>query len=285
MRELLLCADDYAQNEDITAGILSLIQQDRINAVSCLVNSQSFAEYSQDLKPLKNKVFVGLHLNLTFGQPLSAKWRKHEGERFQGLPRLLKRAYLRQLDLDVVLAELKAQIDVFTHAMHVYPDFIDGHEHIHQLPIVRKALLELYQQQHNMAFDEENIPEHKSFIRQTSNGLKDLFSLTSFPKRQLISLLGGMKFKRLLIREAIPTNVSFNGIYNIKCASQYRKYFQKFLNNSKNGGLIMCHPGNRSNDKEDPLYLYRHSELEYFLSDAFLRDLLDNSVKLMSRGC
>ncbi len=39
LREMILCADDYGQNEPISQGILELALNKRINAISCLVNT------------------------------------------------------------------------------------------------------------------------------------------------------------------------------------------------------------------------------------------------------
>lgn len=289
-KQIILCADDFAQNEAISEGILSLAKLKRINAISCLVNSASWDDMYPELIGVKQTSFIGLHLNLTLGQPLSAKWRKHEGERFTGLPRLLKKAYFKKLDLQVVIAEIQAQIDVFTHTMHVYPDFIDGHEHIQQFPIIRQALFDVHTKQmghiHHIA--EENHEEDQehvaSFFRNTSNGWRDFLSLTSFPKCQLLAMLGGRRFKRSLIRKQIPTNSSFSGIYNFSNAPSYRKHFQRFLEKTHDGGLIMCHPGNHSNDTLDPLHAYRHHELSYFMGDVFLSDLEDNSFRLMKKN-
>lgn len=291
VKQIILCADDYAQNESISEGILSLAKMKRINAISCLVNSAGWGDLYPELSSVKQTNFVGLHLNLTFGQPLSALWRKKEAENFSGLPKLLKRAYLGQLDLQVVIAEIQAQIDVFTHTMHVYPDFIDGHEHIQQLPIIRKALLHVHALQmghiantNNTEVYEPSVDDQKhipAFFRNTHNGLRDFVSLSSFPKAQILSMLGGRKFKRTLINEQIPTNTSFSGIYNFRNSSSYRKYFQAFLKKTHDGGLIMCHPGAISKDTLDPLYKNRHHELDYFMSDVFLTDLEDNSFLLM----
>ncbi len=289
-KQIILCADDFAQNEAISEGILSLAKLKRINAISCLVNSGFWDDMHPELTGIKQTNFIGLHLNLTFGQPLSAMWRKHEGEHFTGLARLLKKTYFKKLDLQVVMAEIQAQIDVFTHTMHVYPDFIDGHEHVQQLPIVRQALLSVHTKQMghtHQTSDEDHDDDHDhldSFFRNTSNGWRDLVSLTSFPKCQLLAMLGGRRFKRSLIRGQIPTNASFSGIYNFNNATNYRKYFQRFLQTTRDGGLIMCHPGNQSHDRLDPLHAHRHHELHYFMTDVFLSDLEDNSFLLMKKN-
>lgn len=288
-KQIIICADDFAQNEAISEGILLLAKAKRINATSCIVNSNYWNEISTELTAIKQTHFLGLHINLTFGQPLSAMWRKYEGETFTGLPRLLKKVYLNQLNWQAVAAEIQAQLDVFTHTMHVYPDFIDGHQHIHQFPIIRRALLAIHAKQMGHVENQDDLvteePEHMvSFFRNTSNGLRDYMSMTGFPKSQLLTLLGGCRFKRTLIREKIPTNRSFSGSYNFKNAENYRKYFQRFLSKTLDGGLIMCHPGVFSQDKQDPLYRSRHHEFNYFMSDVFLTDLEDNAFRLMKKN-
>ncbi|MDP3303450.1 MAG: ChbG/HpnK family deacetylase, partial [Methylotenera sp.] len=44
MKSLIVCADDYAQSPAIDAGIIQLIQQNRISAASCMVLSPRWAE-------------------------------------------------------------------------------------------------------------------------------------------------------------------------------------------------------------------------------------------------
>jgi len=284
-KTIMLCADDFAQNEAISEGILSLAQLKRINAISCLVNSPYWDELYGELERVKHSSFIGLHLNLTDGQPRSAIWRKLEGEHFTGLPNLLKKAYLRQLNLQAVIAEIQAQLDVFTHTMHVYPDFIDGHQHIHQFPIIRRALFEVHKRQMGHVDNAEDETDYTaSFFRNTYNGWRDLISMTSFPKCQMLALLGGRRFKRALIRYNIPTNTSFAGIYNFRHASHYRDYFRRFLAKTRDGGLIMCHPGLQSQDKHDPLHAFRHHEFNYLMSDVFLSDLEDNSFLLKKKN-
>ena len=283
-KQIIICADDFAQNPDISDGILILAREKRVNAVSCMVNSSYWGDASQELNALSFSGFIGLHLNLTFGQPLSAVWRKQEGEEFYPLSVLLKKLYLRKIARATLEAEIQAQIDVFSHSMHIYPDFIDGHQHVQQFPGVREALLAVHDRVmgHTSTDDieDDELEYVDSFFRNTSNGVSDFFSLTGFPKKQILSVLGGNKFKKLLTVEQIPTNSSFTGVYNFKNSYNYRKYFQKFLSQTKNGGIIMCHPGSFSKDTSDPLYRYRHHELTYLMSDVFLTDLEDNFYSL-----
>lgn len=287
VKQIIICADDFAQNLDVSEGILLLARHNRINAISCIVNTPYWQETSSELFSYAYNGYIGLHVNLTFGQPLSSAWRKYEGEEFVGLSHLLKKLYLRKIKPEIIEAEIKAQIDVFTHSMHIYPDFIDGHQHVQQFLGVREALFNVHtkQMEHISSYEEDLMDENTdassvTFFRNTSNGFKDLLAITGFPKSQVLSLLGGCKFKRLLINKKIPTNASFSGIYNFRKSKNYRKYFQSFLKKTQNGGIIMCHPGIYSNDLTDPLHLHRHHELTYLNSDVFLTDMEDNDFLL-----
>lgn len=269
IKQITLCADDYGQNTVISEGIVHLAEQGRINATSCMVNSEAWNETYQPLYALQSSTYIGLHFNLTHGAALSPDWKKKYGASLPGLASLLKQSCFRRLNPTIIATEIKAQVDAYTLAMNAYPDFIDGHQHIHQLPVIRDALLGIY----------ADLPVG-IFIRKTCNGWGDVLSTDGFPKRQSIALLGGIAFQKCLAHRALPANTSFSGIYNFKDAINYRHYFNEFLKHSQDGGLIMCHPGNSSDDISDPLRLYRHYERDYFMSDEYLSDLKSHSFQL-----
>ena len=271
-KQITLCADDYAQNTTISEGIVHLAEQGRINATSCMVNSEAWDETHQALHSLQSTTYIGLHFNLTHGDALSPVWKENYGVSLPGMANLLKKSCFRRLNPEVIVMEIQAQLEAYTNAMNAYPDFIDGHQHIHQLPVIRDALLAVY----------ADLPPGM-FIRKTCNGWLDLLSADGFPKRQSIALLGGIAFQKRLAHWDLPTNTSFSGIYNFKDAVNYRHYFKQFLKHSQDGGLIMCHPGNPSDDISDPLHRYRHYELDYLMSDEYLSDMDSHSIQLMRK--
>ncbi len=271
-KRIVICADDYAQNQSITDGIVQLAEQKRINAISCMVNSASWDEWHPALQPLQPTTYIGLHLDFTHGEALSEAWKKHHGTQFQSLPVLLKNAYLRRLNPVAIADEIQAQLAVFTHSMKALPDFIDGHQHIHQFPGIREVLLAVC----------SKLPS-STFIRKTCHGWRDIFSVDGFPKRQLIAILGGATLINRLKQQSVSSNSSFSGIYNFKQAVNYRHYFKQFLRHSQHDGLIMCHPGKLSHDVSDPLRPSRHHEFDYFMSEAYLCDLAAHSFQLKQK--
>jgi len=181
MKRIIICADDYGQNPTISQAIVGLLQNNRISATSCLVTSPLWAEAALALKPLKNNADIGLHFNLTEGNPRSTSLTS-----FWPLKQLIIKSQLRQLDKAAIAAELHAQLDVFLKELGTYPDFIDGHQHIHQFPIIRDALLDVY---------EERLRQHNIYLRCTYHS-GDLFKFPNigYSKRLIISLCGGVAF-------------------------------------------------------------------------------------------
>lgn len=253
-KTIVLCADDYAQNDEISRGILSAVDAQRINAVSCMTNALDWPKHALPLLNRRPHVFIGLHINLTHGPALSHAWRVTYGEQLGDLFSLIRSSYVRALDPYVIKAECVAQLEAFRAELGVYPDFMDGHQHIHQLPQIRDVLLDVYQ-----------TSQLTGFIRNTAASF-------GFSKAYLLACLGGMTLKRRLMREGISTNASFSGVYPFHRAMNYRRYFNYFLKESRDKGLIMCHPGLQSFDSSDPLSQSRCHELAYFMSDAFLDD-------------
>ncbi len=83
----------------------------------------------------------GLHFNLTEGRPLSRELLRVWG-RFPTLPKLIARAHLSALPRAALRAEFDAQFDAFVAATGAPPRFVDGHQHVHHLPVVRNVVLD-----------------------------------------------------------------------------------------------------------------------------------------------
>ena len=263
-KRIILCADDYAQNDDISQGILCAVDSRRVNAVSCLVNASSWPTAASAILQRRSIVSIGLHFNLTQGVALSPLWKKQYGQHFSQLYSLICATYLNRLNISALKAEFSAQLEAFHKVLGVYPDFIDGHQHIHQLPHVRDAMLEVYQ------------------LHQLTGAIRNTACSLSVSKAYVIAFLGGYTLKKQLHDAGIKTNTSFSGVYAFQQAANYRYYFNRFLNSIQDGGLIMCHPGFKSNDKADKLRQSRCQEFDYLMSDAFNDDLAIYGVSYAS---
>ena len=269
MKNIVLCADDYGQAPAISAGILALIKQRRLSAVSCMVNTSYWSEHAKWLLPYPSQIDIGLHLNLTEGMALSNTYKAVYGEKFFSLPILLSKSFLRKLDLNVVIAECEVQIDRFVATLGFLPHFIDGHHHVHQFPVIRDALVAVYQ---------THLCKQKPYVRWVNEKIYNVALINNF-KKLFIRATGTNALKRLLLQYQIPHNQSFAGIYAFSKSGIYRKLFQSFIKNLPDRGLIMCHPGLFSAG-ESTFTKARYDEYLYFKSEHFLKDCERYQIQL-----
>lgn len=270
MKRIVLCADDFGQAQHISSGILDLVKLGRLSAVSCMVNTPVWPEHAAWIKPFHDRIDLGLHFNLTEGRPLSAVFRAAYGEVFPGLSRLLSKAFLGKLAQTTVEAECHAQIDNFAAAMGFLPQFIDGHQHVHQFPIVRQALIGVYKQRLRMT---------GAYVRliNVERGL--------MLKPWIIYLTGTRGLRRLLDKNKIPYNQSFAGIYEFSLLGHYARSFSRFLAQSRDGGIIMCHPGYFADTAKDGIAKARFEEFQYLSSEQFLAACAQQKVTLERFNC
>lgn len=269
MKRIVLCADDYGQAPNITEAIIQLISAGRISATSCLVNTEFWSESAHMIRPYRGEIDLGLHFNLTEGPALSEQFRACYGEQLFSLKVLMAKSSLRWLDQSVIEAELEAQLDAFVKHAGKAPDYIDGHQHVHQFPVVREALLQV----HARRLGQE------VYLRSVQPRLQ-IAKPGQLLKKSIISLMGANVFRRLLDEKSLRANASFSGIYDFAQAAQYRQYFKQFLAEITDGGIIMTHPGLSNGSQNDLIAAARSQEFDYLMSPEFLQDCRQNQVSI-----
>lgn len=208
---MIICADDFGMTANINRATAELSRGGKIDAVSCMVTMPFFS--AKELATL-GSVQLGLHFTLA--------------ESPQEFRRLVARAYLRRVSQQEVYSALSVQYERFEKIAGRKPDFIDGHLHIQQLPVVRDVVIEFIR---NRCGD---TPPH---VRNAAMPWWSC-SLKSF----LISAPGCV-LKRKLRKAGIPTNDGFGGIYNYLDFMRYPLHLEKFLHTVPGNGIIMVHPG------------------------------------------
>lgn len=266
VKNIVLCADDYGQAEHISQAIIQLIQQSRLSATSCLVNQKDWPAQAARLKPFRDKIDIGIHFNLTEGTALSEAYANQYGHQFSSLKIVLAKSMLRLLNPSAIEAECHAQIDRFFEAMGFLPQFLDGHQHVHQFPQVREAILSAHQKRLSHAY--LRVP------RENLTWREGLFH----PKRLILRNTGAQSLKHRVETLKIAHNTSFSGVYPFSKAHHYGEFFPRFLKAIENGGLILCHPGLPTDLLKDPLAHVRIEEFQYLSSQAFLKDCSKNNV-------
>jgi hypothetical protein len=284
-KRIVLCADDYGQAFPISIGILDLVSQRRLTAVSCLVNEPEWRTQAAMLSPFHSQVDLGLHFNLTQGEALSRDYQTYYGHRFLSLPSVMLKSLTKRWRLDILEQECHAQLNAFIDAMGFLPHYLDGHQHVHQFPVIREAVMKV--------FKERLASQHAYFrfaYERTSSS-----HLGSTLKKWVIRSMSGSHLSRELTKHKIFHNQSFAGSYPFHKARQYRDYFLKFLQEIETNGVIMCHPGQsqiyprqldflqseRGIKSSDAIASARMLEYHYFSSEQFLKDCADHSVELV----
>jgi predicted glycoside hydrolase/deacetylase ChbG (UPF0249 family) len=260
---LAVCADDFGLSPGVCRGIARLADRRRLTAVSCLANAAHWRASAPMLRDWPGTVAIGLHFNLTEGQPLSAELRR-AWPRLPSLPRLIVQAHLRVLPVAALAAELAAQSAAFVDAAGRAPDFVDGHQHVHHLPQVRDVLLEA-------------LADGAAAVRSTARVLGPGYAA----KRALISGTGGAALARELARRGIRHNAALLGVYDF-VPGRYRDRMRGWLAAApENGGLLFCHPGDRdASGVPDAIAAAREDEAAYFAGAAWADDLAAAGVEL-----
>lgn len=264
-RTILLCADDYALHPLVDDAVQQLAQAGRLSATSCMTTSPRWMEAAASLKPLRPLLSAGLHFNLTEGHD--------HAQAAQALGEVIRTAYLRQMSKTQMRKEWRAQwrkqLDAFELAMGTAPDFIDGHQHVHQLPGLRDAM----QAELQSRYAAHEMP----WVRSTAPAS----GLWRSPKAAIIALLGGWTTTRRLQQAHVPMNHGFGGVYDFDApdAASYGAYMASWLPHMSHGGLLMCHPASGV-VVGDAIGQQRPVEFEYLMSDAFGELLQRNSCHI-----
>lgn len=256
LKKVMINADDFAQSEAIDAAIIDLANRKIISSTSVLVLSPRWQQSAKQLVNLP--IQVGLHLDLT------SAFSKQYGCNY-GLSKLIFLAYTRQLSQQYLEKIIELQWDRFCEFYGGPPDFIDGHQHVHQLPMVRDALF--------------SIIAKKAWETQQNHWLRSCYSKQwrGF-KAMIVSILGAQFFTRKAFQLNINTNSDFAGVYNFNPKMNLKKSWESWLDSlTGHHALVMCHVAmpNLKHDVDDnvndAIYNARLNEYQWLASDDFLK--------------
>lgn len=243
MKHLALCADDFGHGPQVDAGILQLVGLGRLGAVGCQVAAPSFVADAPALLARAGSIDLGLHLDLAPGR--------------SGLAGLLARSAMRALSRPALARAVTDQLDAFERALGRPPDFVDGHQHVHQLAVVRDVLLDALAARYGTPG-----PVVRNTVPLRFVGAKPI----------AIAALGGLSLRRMLVARGIRHNADFVGVYDLAPGADYRSLARRWLAAAADGALLMCHPGLSPADEADPIGPARAAELAYLASPAFDAD-------------
>lgn len=269
---MILSADDFGISPAVDEGILMLIEKNIISSVSCMVTgtNPSLTKNLDQLKRYDKKIDVGLHLVLTDHEPLVAHSVSSgligKSGHFHSLKSLGLRAYSGQVSPDSLDLEIKNQVESFTSIFGRGPDFIDGHQHIQQYPVIRNSIMIAMKSFPSLKYIRiANLPNH--WIWSSAKSVSPRFAIEN-----LALAIPGRQAAAVFAKENIPHNRYLLGYYRHTPDVQFKTIFSKYLSiKPQSKDIFFCHPGfiDEHLKKVDSLVSSRLDNLKFLLSAEF----------------
>lgn len=235
----------------------------RLSAVSCLSLGPGFARRSALIRNI-DSIDTGAHINFTEAMG-------NDGL-YLPLSRLIASCYTRQLNRAAIARQIDAQLSGFEAAMGRAPDFIDGHQHVHQLPQIRDELLLALQRRY---------PARTPWLRNTLPRDCPQLGIGQRSKAAIIGLLGARALLHQTQRAKLPTNSRLLGVYNFTAFPPYEQQLASWLGRVQHGDVLMCHPA-RAPTPGDAIGQQRVTEFEA-LASAHCGQLLQQNRLCITR--
>jgi predicted glycoside hydrolase/deacetylase ChbG (UPF0249 family) len=221
----------------------------------------------REVKSSQPQAQIGLHFNIT--HPFS------DDMLYKPLGNLMLNAWFRKLSEAQIQHTLSYQWQRFIDVMGRAPDFIDGHQHVHQFPVIRDVLLAFLTNK-----------GYHGWIRNLSH---TVVTPNFFIKSKSLSLLGAHTLAASCEELHFRQNARFAGVYDFTNATPYSELMRHWLDRAKNNKstvsedvqhslLIMCHPSVDATDPTDTIAQARIREYNYFKSDQFGQDCADRHI-------
>lgn len=249
MKRIAICIDDFGLHPAIDGAILALAAQGRVTTTSCMVGAPAWRQDGTALRTMADagRVEAGLHFDLT-ECPLDRAIARPVGA-------WMRASMLRRVDPAAIRAELRGQLDAFEEAMGRAPAHIDGHQHVHQFPVVRDVVVEELLRRYRGS----GLP----WLRSTRGAARWRF------KGRVIEAMGARALDRLAREHHIAHNRTLLGVYDFAGGPQrFGTLLQAWLAAAHDGDLLMCHVANAV-VPGDEIAQARVDEFEVFSQSGF----------------
>jgi chitin disaccharide deacetylase len=262
---IILCADDYAMTEGVSRAIGELAAARRLSATSVLATSRHWPRMAPRLAIHRPHLSVGLHLDLTLGPPLGDMRRLAPTGQFPPLRSLAVWSLGGVLDTEEIRAEIDRQLECFEANLGFPPDHIDGHQHVHVLPGIRRVLLDAVAERYRT---------RAPLIRDPSDRVKTILTRRVAAPKALILAALASGFRSAAARRGLCTNDSFAGFSHFDEREPYAVELEQSLSAPGERHIVMCHPGHPDAELAslDPVVGRRRMEYETLMSNASLMD-------------
>lgn len=233
-RSFVLCADDFALTAGVSRSILALLAAGKLSATGAMTNRPHWRELAAELAAFSGKADLGLHLNLTCAAPLSAMPTVAPGGALPKLGELAPRALRSGTARREIAGEIARQLDAFEQHLGRAPDFVDGHQHVHVLPGIRRAVLDAVARRY---------PPGSVYLRDPSDSVSAIRARGVAVGKALTVAGLAAGLRRAAARRGIPTNRGFAGFSPFDARRAFADDLKAFLVRPGPVHLVMCHPG------------------------------------------
>lgn len=233
----ILTADDYGMTDGVSRSIEALAFMRRLSATSVMSTMPEWPAAALRLRHFRDRLSIGLHLNLTLGAPSVAMPHLTTAGAMPSLANLLRMSLLGRLDASEITDEIRHQLDAFERHLGFPPDHIDGHQHVQVLPVVRSALLDELVKRY---------PTARPLVRDPSDAADHLWSRGLAGAKVLTVRALSAGFARAARAHSVPVNDRFAGYSSFDTAISYRNEITSELDRTARDrrgiAVIMCHP-------------------------------------------
>jgi predicted glycoside hydrolase/deacetylase ChbG (UPF0249 family) len=140
----------------------------------------------------------------------------------------MRASLLRRVNATAVRDEFRRQLDSFESTMGRAPSHVDGHQHVHQFPVIRDVVVEELLRRYRGAA----LP----WLRSTRGAARWRL------KGRVIEAMGAGALERLAHAFGFAQNASLLGVYDFAGGSQrFRGLLAQWLAAARDGDLLMCH--------------------------------------------
>lgn len=253
MKSVIINADDVGMHPAVDDGVAALVSQGIVTAASVMALGSPDRNALTHMR--KYGASLGLHLDFT------SEMAHRQQHSKRTVAATIVEAWGGRLDPLITREAVRYQFHRYCDLTGALPDFVDGHEHVHQFPVIRDALFEVLA---------EAAPGKRICIRNTSP------MRWRGGKAAIIAALGASAVQRLAQRGGHHCNADFFGVYDLSSNADLPKYWRGWLSSQKvSGALAMCHPASAARSLEP----FRLREFLFLGSPQFIDMLAEFKVQ------
>lgn len=260
----ILTADDYAMSAGVSRAIERLAAMSKLSATSAMTTLPRWRSDASRLRDLRGQLAVGLHLNLTVGPPAGPAPNLAAAGTFMPLSALIKRAVRLDLPPPEVRTEIRRQLDLFETVFGFAPDHVDGHQHVHVLPVIRSALL---------AELKDRYGARPPLLRDPTEHLGQIARHSPAKAKALVVKGLAAGFRSAAEQHGLVVNTSFAGFSAFDTARPFKSEMLAALDRRADPSrlkIVMCHPGFPDEElaRLDPVLARRQQEFDTLMDLA-----------------